>query len=271
MPIRCGICHREGHNRRTCPDRVQLALPEIQPVQPVHVQPVHVQPVHVQPVHVQPVHVQPHLGDIRFDGEAISSMVRELDLQKVEISLSNLRDHAVYVYRVVGNMMLWDLDSYTTRVTFVVTIPSNNMVQLDPTTGDRFIVFKKPTDSLDRVHRNYTPWETLVPRDRIPSGTPRPPNAPLRVLNGEDDVINIYQGMDTNLRLDAGLELSEINKWKFNALKLDYLLKEVIRLGGMNHENISPILDLHQDIALDECGEFDKEQAGVPSALTNVI
>ena len=62
-----------------------------------------------------------------------------------------------------------------------------------------------------------------------------------------------------------------MNKWKFNALKLDYLLKEVIRLGGMNHENIAPILDLHQDIELDECCEFDKEQAGVPSELTNVI
>ena len=255
MPIRCGICHREGHNRRTCPNRVQLALPEGQPVQPV------------QPVQT----VQPPVGDIRFDGEAISSMVRELDLQKVEISLSNLRDHPVYVYRVVGNMMLWDLDSYTTRITFVVEIPSNNRVQLDPTMGDRFIVLKKLTDSQNQLHCAYTPWETFVPSERIPLGTPRPPNSSLRSLTEGEDVINIYQGMDTNIRLDAGLELSEINKWKFNALKLDYLLKEVIRLGGMNYENISPILDLHQDVALDECCEFDKEQAGVPSELTNVI
>ena len=168
-------------------------------------------------------------------------------------------------------MMLWDLDSYTTRITFVVTMPSNNMVQLDPTMGDRFIVLKKLTDSQNQLHGAYTPWETLVPSERIPLGTPRPPNSSLRSLTEGGDVINIYQGMDTNIRLDAGLELSEINKWKFNALKLDYLLKEVIRLGGMNHENISPILDLHQDVALDECCEFDKEQAGVPSELTNII
>ena len=145
------------------------------------------------------------------------------------------------------------------------------MVQLDPTMGDRFIVLKEQTDSHNQLHCAYTPWETLVPRGRIPLGTPRPPNSSLRSLTEGEDVINIYQGMDTNIKLDAGLELSEMNKWKFNALKLDYLLKEVIRLGGMNHENIAPILDLHQDIALDECGEFDKEQAGVPSELTNVI
>jgi len=198
-------------------------------------------------------------------------MVRELGLQKVEISLLNLRDHLVYVFRVVGNMMLWDLDSYTTRIKFVETLPPNTTIQVNPIMGDRFLVLKTQTDSQNQVHRKYTPWETVVPRDRIPLGTNRPPNSPLRALNEEEDIINIYQGMDTNIKLDVGLELSEVNKWKFNALKLDYLLKEVIRLGGMNHENISPILDLHQDVALDECCEFDKEQAGVPSALTNVI
>ena len=134
----CSHCKESGHNRRTCPNRIQLAIPDAQPVQ------------QVQPVPHVP-QVQPPVGDIRFDGEAISSMVRELDLQKVEISLSNLRDHPVYVYRVVGNMMLWDLDSYTTRITFVVEIPSNNRVQLDPTMGDRFIVLKKLTDSQNQL------------------------------------------------------------------------------------------------------------------------
>ena len=64
--------------------------------------------------------------------------------------------------------------------------------------------------------------------------------------------------------------LWELNQWKFTAIKLDYLKKELIKLGGMNVDTLAPILDLHQDITLLEHGEFDKDRAGIPSAFTNI-
>ena len=35
-------------------------------------------------------------------------------------------------------------------------------------------------------------------------------------------------------------------------------------------ENIEPMLDMIQDISMPNCDEIDKEQAGVPSLLTNI-
>ena len=35
--------------------------------------------------------------------------------------------------------------------------------------------------------------------------------------------------INTNIHIDDGDKLSELNKWKFNALKLDYLMKELLK------------------------------------------
>jgi len=82
--------------------------------------------------------------------------------------------------------------------------------------------------------------------------------------------IDIYEGMDHHIFINDKDKLSELNRWKFNALKLDYLMKENIKLGGMKYDNLEPILDMHQDITLDDCSEYDKEQSGIPSQLTNL-
>ena len=75
---------------------------------------------------------------------------------------------------------------------------------------------------------------------------------------------------NNDIYIDDGNQLSELNKWKFNALKLDFLLKEVIKLGGKNCDNLEPILDLHQDIQLNDYSEFEKERSGIPSTFTNI-
>ena len=55
------------------------------------------------------------------------------------------------------------------------------------------------------------------------------------------------------------------NEWKKAAIKYNFLLKECIRLGGLSNDNLNPILDLVQDVAIPIFNEFDKEAAGVPS------
>ena len=65
----------------------------------------------------------------------------------------------------------------------------------------------------------------------------------------------------------------DINQWKVAALRMDYMFKEMIKLGANNeklYENIAPIVDMHQDIHIPEHTEQDKELSGIPSLLTNV-
>ena len=82
--------------------------------------------------------------------------------------------------------------------------------------------------------------------------------------------INIHEGTKNVTFIDNIDQLSETNRWKFNALKLDYLLREIIRLGGKNNDSLEPILDLHEDIQLEEVSDTIKDIAGVPSKMTNI-
>ena len=68
---------------------------------------------------------------------------------------------------------------------------------------------------------------------------------------------------------------SDLEMWKEFGLKSHYLLQEIYKMTGggksERYENIEPFLDLLQDIKIpDTCTEADKEQAGIPSALTNI-
>ena len=81
--------------------------------------------------------------------------------------------------------------------------------------------------------------------------------------SGVPQTANVFAAFD-------GEKLSELNRWKFNALKLDYLIREMIKLGAKNNETLDVVLDLHEDIVLDEVSEWYKDIAGVPSTFTNI-
>jgi len=82
--------------------------------------------------------------------------------------------------------------------------------------------------------------------------------------------INIHDGTVDKIYIDDKANLSELNKWKFNALKLDYLIKQVIKLGGKNNDILESVLDLHDDIEMDSVNEWLKDIAGIPSTFTNI-
>lgn len=63
---------------------------------------------------------------------------------------------------------------------------------------------------------------------------------------------------------------SELDQWKETALKSNYLLQQLINLGAKQNENLEPILDMVEDIKVPEHNDYDKEMAGIPSALTNI-
>lgn len=61
-----------------------------------------------------------------------------------------------------------------------------------------------------------------------------------------------------------------LKKWKHTAIKLNYLMEQLKRMGIENEKlypNLAPIADMHQDIEIPEISESDKHQAGIPSAF----
>jgi len=89
----------------------------------------------------------------------------------------------------------------------------------------------------------------------------------LQIMRSNTRRENIIQMSGRNL-------MDEFNRtdWKNLAIKMDYLLKQMIRMGGTNVEhypNIAPILDLYKDLNIPYISEFEKETAGVASTLTN--
>ena len=61
-----------------------------------------------------------------------------------------------------------------------------------------------------------------------------------------------------------------LEQWKECGLKSLYLLKELERMGAKQYDNLAPIMDMVQDITVPECTEQDKDNAGIPSILTNI-
>ncbi len=60
------------------------------------------------------------------------------------------------------------------------------------------------------------------------------------------------------------------DKWREAALKAQYLLHQLDRLGVKNNPNYEPIMDMIQDIQYPPYSEQDKERAGVTSGFTNI-
>ena len=65
-------------------------------------------------------------------------------------------------------------------------------------------------------------------------------------------------------------ESSNEAQWREAALKSQYLLHQLERLGVNNNPNYEPIMDMIQDIEFPQYSEQDKERAGVTSQFTNI-
>jgi hypothetical protein len=106
-------------------------------------------------------------------------------------------------------------------------------------------------------------------------------NQVLSEINIEGDLFQRYspifdeymKNIDVNiivLNKEFKPEKSEIDLWKESSLKANYLLEQIIKLGGKKYDNIEPILDMVQDINIPTHNDYDRELAGIPSKLTNI-
>ena len=89
-------------------------------------------------------------------------------------------------------------------------------------------------------------------------------------LDLKDDIISEKVTGGTNGSIEIKEDKRELEQWKESALKCDFLIKQLKRLGIDKNENYSAIIDMHEDINIPEHSERDKELAGIPSVFTNV-
>ena len=164
------------------------------------------------------------------------------------IDFMNLRTENYLVYWVVGNYLVEDLDEGVNNIRYLGIVRP----------GLKFNV--KTLDG----HRFY-----LVPH-RLDIEPPYHPQTDKEFFIEPYCEINIHEGTQKIIFIDNKESLSELNRWKFNALKLDYLVREIIKLGGKDNDMFGLILDLHDDIQLEEVSDTIKDIAGIPSKMTNI-
>ena len=82
-------------------------------------------------------------------------------------------------------------------------------------------------------------------------------------------LVSVEYGTKEEVTITQG-ESSKEAQWREAALKAQYLLAQLERLGVKNNPNYEPIMDMIQDIEYPEHSEQDKERAGVTSQFTNI-
>uniref|UniRef100_A0A6C0FHW5 Uncharacterized protein n=1 Tax=viral metagenome TaxID=1070528 RepID=A0A6C0FHW5_9ZZZZ len=164
------------------------------------------------------------------------------------VKLFNLKSENYLIYWVMGNYMVEDIDSRVNAISYMGILPKGGSFKLKTMIGHRFYLVP---------HKfNYEP--------------PYHPRTDKEFFIDPYVQINIHDKTGENIHIDEKDSLSELNKWKFNALKLDYLIREMIKLGAKNNDVLECILDLHEDIKLDDVSEVEKDIAGIPSTMTNI-
>lgn len=167
---------------------------------------------------------------------------------KKTIKFINMREVNYLIYWVMGNLMIEDLDSKENPINYIGMLRKNASFKVSTRDGHRFYLVPHKLD-LDPPYHPLTDKQFFI--------------EPYLQLN-------IHEGSSKEIHIDDGEKLSELNRWKFNALKLDYLIRELIKLGAKNNETLDIVLDLHEDITLDPVSEWYKDIAGVPSTFTNI-
>lgn len=173
---------------------------------------------------------------------------KSLKDNKRKIKLINMREENYLIYWVVGNIMVEDIDTRENSINYMGMLRNNGNFGLTTVIGHRFY---------------------LVPH-RLDLEPPYHPQTDKQFFIEPYVQLNIHEGSSNEIHIDDGGKLSELNRWKFNALKLDYLIRELIKLGAKNNETLDIVLDLHEDIKLDNVSEWYKDIAGVPSTFTNI-
>ena len=239
-PIRCSRCHQVGHNIRTCSTVMAQALPQALP-----------QDQAPMPQAQAPMPQAQAQAQVQAQAQAMA-MAQDQPLFDTlcKITICNLKNQNYLLYWVNGNSSFMDLDDMENQILAKGLILGKSSINIEVIPGDRFHLVPHSMNVSPPYHPSTDREFFIEPYVTID--------------------IPVSGDIPSIIHIDDKDQLSQENLWKFKALKLDFLMKQVIKLGGMKCDNLAPILDLHQDIDIPYHTELDKEWAGVPSTFTNL-
>lgn len=284
----CSNCGGIGHNRRTCPQIHQNQQPqnieEPKPPEP--------------PEDPKPSVDDNYITMIQCENEIRNLVIRDeintlseeelkffetfLGIRKIECRFINLETNKfVEIYLINGNKMVEDLNQKKYSLTYIGEIKPRTIIPLTTFTGYDYILIDK---TVIRKSKSKYPSKTIS--EIIQEQYYTMPGF-LKIEEKITQLISIasiYDTMNQTILIEYPEEtvwknterpllncISSKNKNLFSLLKMNYLIQQMIRLGGLENENFSPILELHTEIQLPNYDTIDLEAAGLPSELTNII
>lgn len=196
------------------------------------------------PENFHEIFMQKHRNELRDDIRVLCNEVASVtggipSPPRKLLKIQNLSDETIYIY---WSKMREDFPNYS-QCNFLINI-------LPGMTGDI----------------NYYENETKIIASKRHLGR----SAYYMDIQERDNILYESDAGACNGHLEVKGEKRELEKWKEAALKADFLIKQLKRLGIEKNENYNAIIDLHQDIVIPEHSERDKEIAGIPSTFTNV-
>ena len=270
----CSICGGIGHNRRTCPQRepvIQQPQPPVEPRPPVDE---HFTTMLNYEREIRNLVVQDEINNL--SEEYLQFTQSLLGIQKKEFRLINLDKHkTAEIYLINGNQMIEDLSQKKYTLTYIGEIRPRTINPLISFTGYNYILIDKSV-----VDESLTEYPSKMLSEIIREGYYTLSDIPDRKEKMKELIseVPVHDTMEQNILIEYSNDelqpridkLSPNTENLFSLLKMNYLIQQLIRLGGLENDNFSPILELHQDIKLPEYDSVDLEAAGLPNEFTNV-
>lgn len=248
----CSICGEAGHNRRTCPTINNIDYVEpIPPAEPM--------PPKIDDTVLTMLIIENELRNniinnklSELTDEKIEFYETFLDIKKKEFNIINLdKDKKFKLFIMNNNSKLVNINIDNMDITdidcsYLGDIEPREMASITSFTGYTYLVMDE-----------YKMFDTIDVSDEMK----------------DTQMINYIVDISVPSKYPTTKQLSNENRTLFASLKMNYLIKQMIRLGASDKEKysgISPIIDLFQDIEMPQYDNIDLEAAGLPNEFTNV-
>ena len=246
----CSRCGQVGHNIRTCPQNLPQDLPQNLPQDPPQdplpnidnrneeeQQNILMMTILMVEEELRYLIYNNLVDDL--DKEKIKFYENMLNLKYKEIDLINLnKNKRLKIYMINSNFNYLRNEN---DIKFIGILEPRTLFKLKSFTGYKYQIYDEYSDFPDEIliEENIS--------DKI--------------------LLNNIKDSSLNISVPTSKKLTSINENLISTLKLNYLIEQMIRLGAMNDENYSCILDLHKDIKIPEHDDLDLEAAGLPNEI----
>ncbi len=240
---RCGFCKQEGHDKRTCPaykSTEYICESILHNDTGTYIRNVgwnkecECKNCLIYRKYNLPT---PEIACQTIKDEEVAKELEKKENQFPQIIVKNETRKPIYVYGIFGDLWLED------------AIEPNEYCTIKPN-----LPFKE--DELNNYTITDHDYGNLINSSVI---------EPEHILK----LFTLEYGTNETITITAN-ESSKEDQWREAALKANYLLEQLGRLGVSSNPNYEPIMDMVQDIPFPEYGEQDKERAGISSNFTNV-